>query len=192
MSWHSEWNQTFLCTAHSTLGFSHWYKSWSETGAAVNSVWPVGLQRKRRLATEFNDNSPDDSNDNPPAIPADCREPALCSPLPLLTWWRFILIWKDHQLDKERSARTRTCADSCGREIEHGGKNERLLAHACSHSHSHTHTHTHTVWSVLSNKETTIEKCPQVSVVTSLVCRCYYLPGTCSKFLSNCQPQLRL
>lgn len=29
------------------------------------------------MATGFNDNSPDDSNDNPPAIPADCREPAL-------------------------------------------------------------------------------------------------------------------
>lgn len=47
----------------------------------------------------FNDNSPDDSGDNPPAILADCGEPAALFSAPLLAWWRFILIWKDHQLD---------------------------------------------------------------------------------------------
>lgn len=66
------------------------------------------------------------------------ESPHFCSPLPLLVWWRFILIWKDHQLDKERSARLRTCADLCGREIEHGER--RLLARACTHTHTHVHT----------------------------------------------------
>ena len=145
-------------------------------------MWPGSLQRKGRVATRLNDNSPDDSNDNPPAIPADCREPTLCSPLPLLVWWSFILIWMDHQLDKEKSARPRT---SVKEKLSMESKMcTSMGADTCMYVHTYTHC--------LSNKDTTIGKCPQVNLVTCLGCS-YYLLGTCSRGGSpNIQPQLRL
>lgn len=111
--------------------------SWAWTCAAATSVWVHGLQRMGRVASGFNDNSPDDSSDNPPAILADCRELALCSPLLILAWWRFILIWKDHQLDKKRSARPCTCADLCGSSTV-----RRSCAHEDIYTLKHTDAHT--------------------------------------------------
>lgn len=111
----------------------------------------IFLSRTGRAASGFNDNSPDYSSDNPPAFPADCRELRLCSRLPLLAWWRFILIWKDHQLDKERIAHACTCADLCGRQIEHSHNcadiyslSLSLLSVSLSHIHTLSHLHTHT------------------------------------------------
>lgn len=158
----------------------------TQTGAAVNSLWPVGLQRKGRVATWFNDNSSDDSSDNPPAFLADCREPALCSPLPLLAWWRFILIWMDHQLDNGRIAHSRACA----RRLV--WKRNRAWWGICAHDGMQTHACMYTQC-VLSDKEAIIEKDLQVGVATLLGCRCYYLLGTCSRRESpHCLPQLRL
>lgn len=100
---------------------------------------PLRCRGGGRVAAGFNDNSSDDRSDNPPAFPADCREPALCSRLPLLVWWRFIFIWMDHQLDKQTNS---LLVHVCRVLGETNGARACVHTEGCGHVHVHTHTST--------------------------------------------------